>query len=943
MNNIYIESTRNADISGSTTANTWATAIKSGVAIEEGDVLSIDQTCINIRGDIGSSVEIIGRQPNDLMDSQIRMSNYFYVANNDQFNIPLPLTRTLLKFADPQQTNYTEIDLSTFVNFQNAYPLRAIEGVWETGQDAEGNPVYEECVGGGVSSLPPAEIDGPSDTRFYCQNYKEGMSAPSSSEGVPFTLLTNNIDLNLDPGYNTLPNIETKLTEQMHKRFGDADNFLQFFEDPVYYTLYGDPGVNAAYQSTPLNNISDKSYVSYGTASGNVIKARLEGQWDAQLEYEGALVDNGVGYNEAQGLKMYYSNIASATPFNMKASCHINKNFANFKNSTNMNITDPNFHLYGMYTGDSNINGAGVGNFGVSGMVIADNQDRTTSTISIEVANKRESGFTINNLEVFTTPAPNTVIVSNLVYNETTMANLGLIDYNRLEFSDGTDFLMPMDIGRVDDESSTYFNVMYITSPNCHLNGASYNSYITSLYATRNSKKMRAYLGDTNVKCYSRYDPTFMSNMSNFSLPSLTDYQFTDTKGRFGDQSLSQLYGVPCVPVYKKTGGNLQDIPMCGWIIKEQITYPGPSYIGAIEIGEYFGPQYCNFNNLNSFIVTTQKHLPIGKGSLYPSGDTQIGCAPFTYFPYINIGANDPSWAFSNENRMALSGLHTPILAGNGSFSAPDENQNSQWDEIVCGINFGTSSVCRGLITPDGAPSEPFPLGINRSIVSAQAGIGIYDWSIPNYNGVYETLTAINYKYSLLDKLGFELEDILPTYGQVNNYYSSPNISSSQTPEQKYKNGVFPLTTNGIIDSSGMTSLVLNALRENAANLGCLPVYDQVLVSTSSCSIIARRLPQKLSFPYLTIMSNIINDNIYYGSANASQRLPVIAYATLSFAQGDFLFGNSEFRYVFTKPQILSLIKIDIRRPNGSVPILGENSSIIFKIQKNNIPVAVNK
>ncbi len=239
---------------------------------------------------------------------------------------------------------------------------------------------------------------------------------------------------------------------------------------------------------------------------------------------------------------------------------------------------------------------------------------------------------------------------------------------------------------------------------------------------------------------------------------------------------------------------------------------------------------------------------------------------------------------------------------------------------------------------------------------SSQAGISILGMNIVKSNDV-EKITLSNTDYDLFEgslfyKLGYELNQILPLFSQVQTQYNHTLFNKFQGPNksafQAYNNMIAPVTTNAINSSSGVPSSVggfgTASSQSSTANPNTLmPMFNLGGIWTSGAIVgnsdflLAQRLPTRLSFPYLVLRSNIATPcgNQYIGGPNGQQLLPAISYLMTSYASDDYFYNyRSDLVFTVNKPYVLTELVSSIHFPNGKLAtnILGLNTAVIYRI-----------
>ena len=240
--------------------------------------------------------------------------------------------------------------------------------------------------------------------------------------------------------------------------------------------------------------------------------------------------------------------------------------------------------------------------------------------------------------------------------------------------------------------------------------------------------------------------------------------------------------------------------------------------------------------------------------------------------------------------------------------------------------------------------------------ISAQSGIGIVGIAVPRTDGTQVVLSNSDYsqfKGTLLDKMGFSLNQFLPLFGKVQtqlnhtlfNKYTGPNAPAGYA----YHNLCYPVTTQAQISTS-LTPALNNGFGVTPENIPitapvdlAMPFYRLGMLIPNGATIgasesmFAERLPQKLSFPYLVCRSNIQTPtNLQYiGGPNGQQLLPVIGYLMVNYASNDFFYiQRSDLIFTATRPYVITEVQTSIHLPNGQLAdnILDENSAVIYRV-----------
>lgn len=442
----------------------------------------------------------------------------------------------------------------------------------------------------------------------------------------------------------------------------------------------------------------------------------------------------------------------------------------------------------------------------------------------------------------------------------------------------------------------------------------------------------------------------------------------------YGDISLSREYSVAIIPIYRivAVGQPLYGIPFMGFILNEELgNQVNQKAIPDPVQGEFFAPSrsFCDGNY--SKLLTTQKVVK-SKDGFYPTVDDYepVPEQPnehenqfyfnwvCDYSPYITIGAIDPSITFDNtQSKFAFQGLSTSIYSGNGLFQEWDKvsasgnsatiKPNAQADVEVVTVNQRSSSFNRlysNNVHVQQTPAREIK-GIPETVPYnyAQTGIAINSVSLFDIND-----NPINcdprqqklYSGCMLDKLGFNLEQLIPFHGNPNNEFNrgfhNSHLGLNQQSIDKQDNMVKPFTTNSYVNASIDIALVKSATGANMYNLGsCLDTESNTNASSDLC--LGENLPRKLDYPYLVVYSNLVDNSKYFGGQSSYDKLPAMAYVPRNYQTGDFIYSSATaWTYTADRDYVLSELVVDIRLPDGSPAPLASNNSVIFKILRQN-------
>ena len=204
-----------------------------------------------------------------------------------------------------------------------------------------------------------------------------------------------------------------------------------------------------------------------------------------------------------------------------------------------------------------------------------------------------------------------------------------------------------------------------------------------------------------------------------------------------------------------------------------------------------------------------------------------------------------------------------------------------------------------------------------------------------------------NYAGCLLDRMGFTLNDLMPRYGNTQNRFMEYSYASEQPRlcNQSKKPGIMnskmSVSNSPFLDAywDGITNTSPPA---PAPDILGLPLYGQGLngfisinQEATSEAITASNLPTLFDSPYYIInTTGLVEPKSWIGQNGILQT--TMFYCLKNYASSDFFYGfASTFAITAEVEHPVGLISTEIRNPNsGNLVPLGENSSVIYKIQR---------
>jgi len=113
-------------------------------------------------------------------------------------------------------------------------------------------------------------------------------------------------------------------------------------------------------------------------------------------------------------------------------------------------------------------------------------------------------------------------------------------------------------------------------------------------------------------------------------------------------------------------------------------------------------------------------------------------------------------------------------------------------------------------------------------------------------------------------------------------------------------------------------------------------IYNPPIIQkTQSIRLIADNLPTRMIRGYYTIRSNIMEETPFVGGKINNTTMPIVTIVDKINGDGDFYFQQeSSLQFTITKPLRLASITCSVHDPDGSYANVSEQSTILFKVQK---------
>lgn len=421
----------------------------------------------------------------------------------------------------------------------------------------------------------------------------------------------------------------------------------------------------------------------------------------------------------------------------------------------------------------------------------------------------------------------------------------------------------------------------------------------------------------------------------------------TDSKGNNNSGWLNTWYEVNAryVRFYFKSDGSA--------------TEPGWDILVARQVNTPLIPEVPGFYTPQPDLVTPQPDLVTPQPDLVtpqpdivtPQPDLvenfpeqtvfNLGTDPVDlYVNTIQVGTPNSSLQFdSGRGRFNFQELHWDRYEGNtrGSSTGAQPDANLGADVIVNTFNKTTDQTFDSMV--GGQTIDTITL------VNANSGIGLLDVGLSNKDGLigsYDFLSNFRddekqefWSECLLSRLGFDYKALFNPYGLPDSWFLTRTYET-KTNSKLVQYFPYPLTTNSILDST----LAFDFDQSNTVTPR--PMYQlssqqgrwNLNASTSTASIFASNLPQKLVYPFWLIYSDIIG-GITFHSSNSGAESNIIAICNRSYVSGDFAYSfATDYVFTATKDFVITGVTTQILNPDLTPADIDDRTTIIYKVQK---------
>ena len=470
-------------------------------------------------------------------------------------------------------------------------------------------------------------------------------------------------------------------------------------------------------------------------------------------------------------------------------------------------------------------------------------------------------------------------------------------------------------------------------------------------------------------------------------------------------REMAKRYNINIVCVKCSSNNNQNPLPVIGFVL-DAVTplelKPRLSYSNFI----LYDPAF--FRRSNSSIKPLGWRKKLNAEVVWPPLDPPPPTLLNTLETTLQLGAPNPTFSFDESlGRFQLSSLYWGHYIGSGTSitgtgSSPEEiiRMNSR------ALRFGSSANQISVPVGDRVLDSLVSILPCIPLLYADSGLGVlyfgmkingkenkWDYIRNTYNiNITKNVNSDTYsntivkpekyfKNSLLYRLGWNYDDLFPTYGMARNLFLNNTYNKvpklllyNPVPEDAivsiYKGifnlGVRPLTINPYFSNSISTGLSVNNFGQpmydihlqRGAGCGIAPVLQpgtvippvpdppapypepdpvpvvikEINLTTTSDFLTATRLPQKLEYPYWLVYSDIIGNVEYLGKNGENNN--ILAIANRAYTSGDFAFNfATDYTFKATKDFVLTDITTEILNPDYSSSTIADGTIVLYKIQ----------
>jgi hypothetical protein len=425
-----------------------------------------------------------------------------------------------------------------------------------------------------------------------------------------------------------------------------------------------------------------------------------------------------------------------------------------------------------------------------------------------------------------------------------------------------------------------------------------------------------------------------------------------------------------------QTNGNTYDNLAYGFARKHTLSAVDYVAFTTERIGG-IPDNYFNGSDISSAKIGYDYHFSAyGNAAILPS----TGYFPLQYYgfqkfqgaDYIRhsyIGADNPLFNFDTvENRFELSNLHTaekvgnfynagdPILHGGSSdiLAPPPADQGSvdcykinkqlnyaTWSPSMFPYSAISTNVSATATSTAGTgfiqPSVNIDIG---TTFDSRSGVIISDAGVDEANFDQSLWGLLGYKYSQFNASGDDIKNSNTTrftnvITNVSGITTNANIISTDPinyPANGFATQLFTSQANSdVLYFSVATTPLINTSNITSASANNI-ISPPTTIPAESTNIKAFALPRKLLRGYFTLHSDILDQTGFFHNSNP---MSVMASVGKYSAASDFItYDGGGPVFTVTRKKTITSITSQINDPEGTVAQVGDNSGIVYRIDK---------
>jgi len=362
-----------------------------------------------------------------------------------------------------------------------------------------------------------------------------------------------------------------------------------------------------------------------------------------------------------------------------------------------------------------------------------------------------------------------------------------------------------------------------------------------------------------------------------------------------------------------------------------------PTVDNRIDLNSKYNQMYlgsnntaCVYDQISNKFGWEYLHIPENVGQLYNSGESEVinkVVAGSTRLPLVDDAKNE---VYKINKRLQYYSYCPDMV--------PYRNA------IDGDVKTGTSSLSNGGSTFASSGALEFSLFNTNlepwTVFDAHTGVNL------NFG---KSCDRLNWDKSLLGILGHTYEQFNPEVINQENNGTQARLTFNNLKEMYNPTTNSEVVSSDIIDynitpfggtqyypmPAFMVSVNGFAYNGTPKDLKGVNYYPAIAEATQSIILEATNLPKTVLNPYLNIRSDIINESKYFGGLNSGLNYPICAVVNKINADKDFIqLDNSDIIFTCKKKMAISSITTVITDPDGSLALVDEGSSVIYKIQR---------